>query len=105
MREMVFFATIGLLIIAVSIPIAAMYACGQFVGQKAPHALFKMAVMLAVGLGLFSAVVGAMLYARAGGMTVSEWVMLAWVAGSAVTGQVALQELLGRKPLSSPATD
>ena len=31
---MVFFATIGLLFIAVSIPIAAMYACGQFVGQK-----------------------------------------------------------------------
>lgn len=105
MREMVFFATIGLLIMAVGIPIAAMYACGQFVGQKPPHARFKMAVMLAVGLGLFSAVVGALLYARAGGMTVSEWVMLAWVSGSAVTGQIALLELLGRKPLSPPATD
>ncbi|WP_292235766.1 hypothetical protein [Mesorhizobium sp.] len=46
-----------------------------------------------------------MLYARAGGMTVSEWVMLAWVSGSAVTGQIALLELLGRKPLLSPATD
>lgn len=76
---MVFFATIGLLIMAVGIPIAAMYACGQFVGQKAATR----------GLGLFSAMVGAMLYARAGGTSVSEWMMLAWVCGSAVTGQVA----------------
>lgn len=102
---MVFFATIGLLIIAVGIPIAAMYAGGQFVGQRPPNALFKMAVMLAVGLGLISAVVGAMLYARTGGMTVSEWVMLAWVAGSALTGQIALLELLGRKANPSPTTD
>ncbi|MCH4561434.1 hypothetical protein [Mesorhizobium jarvisii] len=47
---MVSSATIRLLVIAVSIAIAAKYACGQFVGQKAPHTLFKMAVMWLWGL-------------------------------------------------------
>lgn len=91
---MVFFATIGLLIMAVGIPI--------YNGRGHPHC--RPVRLRAVcrtksrhtgylrwrwGSGLFSAMVGAMLYARAGGTSVSEWMMLAWVCGSAVTGQVA----------------
>ena len=102
---MVFLATIALLSIAVGIPVSAMYASGQFVGQKPPPAFLKIAVTLVVGSGLFSAVVGAMLYTRTGGITVSEWVMLAWIAGSALTGQVALLEALGRKDTPTATTD
>jgi len=103
---MVFFATIGLLVIAVGIPILAMRACGQFVGQKPPHPLLKTAVMLGVGLGLLWAVVGAGFHLRREGMTAMEWVTLAWMAGSALAAQVALLEMLGRKPeQSAPSTN
>lgn len=94
---MVFFAAIGLIIIGAGLPMVAMYACGQFVGQKAPHPLIKIAVMLAVGLGLLMAVGSAGLAMRRDGMEASEWLMLAWMAGSALTGQIALLEKLGSR--------
>ncbi|MER9458176.1 hypothetical protein [Mesorhizobium sp. M0478] len=95
---MVFFGTLAFIAVAISLPLAAMYAAGQFVGQKPPPAFLKLAVTLAVGAGLLMAVAGALLSARQGGMSLRDWFLLAWVAGSALTGQVALLELLGSKP-------
>ena len=95
---MVFFATIALIIIGAGIPIVAMYACGQFVGQKSPRPILKTTVMFVVGLGLLMAVGDSALAMRSDGMTATGWLMLAWMAGSALAGQVALLE-----KLSSPS--
>jgi len=95
---MVFFGTLAFIAIAVPIPLAAMYAAGKFVGQKPPTPIVKSVVTLAVGAGLLIALVGALLGARQNGMSFEDWFLLAWAAGSALAGQVALLELLGRKP-------
>lgn len=94
---MVFFGTLAFLAVAVSIPTAAMYAAGQFVGQRPPSRIVKTAVVLAVGAGLLIAVAGALVGARQNGMSFEDWFLLAWAAGSALSGQVALLELVGRK--------
>ena len=95
---MFFFGTIGLIVIAAGIPLLAMYACGQFKDQKPANGLLKMAVIVGVGLGLITAVFSAAgLYIRSGGLTPLEWIALAWIAGSALAGQVALLELIGRR--------
>lgn len=91
---MVFFAAIGLIAIVAGIPLLAMYAGGEFVGQKKPHELWRSAVRLIVGAGLLAAVVIAGLSMRTGGMDASEWIMLAWMAGSAIAAWVGLADKL-----------
>lgn len=43
---MAFFATMGLIAIAVGIPLIAMYACGRFASQKQPHPVLKWAAII-----------------------------------------------------------
>lgn len=89
---MVFFVTIGLIAIAVCMPLVAMYAAGEFVGQRRPPAWLQMVMVGVIGIGLLVAVMstGFAMKADADGMTAKEWVILAWVAGSALTGQIGL---------------
>lgn len=94
---MLFLAAMSVILIAISIPLLAMWASGSFVGQRAVSQQWKIGVSLLVGVGLLFLVGDALAQARQGGIDYEEWLRLAWMAGSALAGQVALLEILGRK--------
>jgi branched-subunit amino acid permease len=94
---MLFLAAMSVILTGVSIPLLAMWASGSFVGQRAISQPWKFAVSLLVGVGLLFLLGDALAQAREGGIDYEEWLRLAWMAGSAMAGQVALLQALNDK--------
>lgn len=91
-----FSSSMALLALAMTIPLMSMYAAKKFVGQREPPPILVAVVPVIVGLGLFVAVFAAARAMNRNGWTLDEWLILAWIVGSAVAAQVGLLETLDK---------
>lgn len=76
---------------AVAVSIFAMWAQGQFVGQAYPKRVVRYAAFFIVAGGIaYGCLLGVFAMDKS---ALLQWLKIGWIAGSAITGIVALQQV------------